>query len=479
MQVIVEDVSSNTKCLKITLPAESAGKEVEKAYRKLGKSVSIKGFRKGKVPRKVLEREYGPKVEYDVAEKLIQETYFDALGQTGLEAVVHPEIRSQKFEDDGTFVYEAEIALKPEFELGKYKGLEIEVENNEATDEEINLALETMRREGAPLRSVEDRAVQNDDVVAVDFQGYHNGEEMKQVKADNYSIDIGSGRFGEDFEKTIIGMKKGEQTEREIDFPENFPNPVLAGKKIKFEIEVKDVKERVVPELDDEFAKDAGNEYETLADLRKAIKERITGEKEEAGAGEFADKLMMQLLDSHKLDIPARLAAYEVNNMIKEMEDNLTNQNMTLESAGLNRDDLVEQYKETAEKRVKGDFILKKIAEVEGIKLVDEDIENGFKRIGERYNMPVDEVKKYFANRDDLLPFMNELLSEKIIKYLKDNAKIKTVGAAKKKPAAKKATTKKTPAKKATTKKKTAAKKAPAKKATVKKTAAKSKAAKE
>ncbi|MEN8142019.1 MAG: trigger factor [Thermodesulfobacteriota bacterium] len=474
MQVTVEDVSSNTKCLKITLPAESAGKEVEKAYRKLSKSVSIKGFRKGKVPRKVLEREYGPKVEYDVAEKLIQDTYFDALGQTGLEAVVHPEIRSQKFEDDGSFVYEAEIALKPEFELGKYKGLEIETESCDASDEEINLALETMRREGAPLRSVEERGVQNDDVVTVDFQGFHNGEAMKQVKAENYTIDIGSGRFGEDFEKTIIGMKKGEQTEREIEFPENFPNPVLAGKKIKFEIEVKDVKERVVPELDDEFAKDAGNEYETLADLKKAIKARITGEKEEAGAGDLADKLMLQLLDTHEIEVPARLAAYEVNNMIKEMEDNLTNQNMTLESAGLNRDDLVEQYKETAEKRVKGDFILKKIAEVEEIKLVDEDIEDGFKRIGERYNMPVDEVKKYFANRDDLLPFMNELLSEKIIKFLKDNAKVKTVGAAKKAPAKKK-----TPAKKAAPKKETAAKKAPAKKPAAKKTTAKSKAAKE
>lgn len=476
MQVTVEDSGSNTKCLKITLTAEMAGKEVEKNYRKLSKSVSIKGFRKGKVPRKVLEREYGPKVEYDVAEKLIQDTYFDALGQTGLEAVVHPEIRSQKFEDDGSFVYEAEIAVKPEFELGKYKGLEIEAESSEATDEDINLALESMRREGASLRSVEDRAAQSDDLVVVDFQGYHNGKEMKQVKADNYSIDIGSGRFGEDFENTIIGMKKGENTEREIDFPENFPNPVLAGKKIKFDIEVKDVKERVIPELDDEFAKDAGNEYETLADLKKAIGERICAEKEEAGAGAVADKLMMQLLDTHEVTVPPRLSAYEVNNMIKEMEDNLTNQNMTLESAGLNRDDLVEQYKETAEKRVKGDFILKKIAEVEEIKLVDEDIEDGFKRIGERYNMPVEEVKKYFGNRDDLLPFMNELLSEKIIKFLKESAKIKTVGAAKKKAAAKKAPAKKAAAK--TTAKKPAAKKEAAEKAPVKKAATKKPAAK-
>jgi trigger factor len=427
MQVTVEDSGANAKCLKIVLPADDVKKELEKAYRKLSKSVSIKGFRKGKVPRQVLVKEYGPKVEYETAEKLIQESYFDALEQTKLAAVVHPEIRSQKFADDGSFVYEAEIAVRPEFELGVYKGLEIEVESTEASDDEVNAALESMRREGAPLRSVEDRGVQIDDVAVVDFQGFNNGREMKQVRAENYSIDVGSGRFGDEFEKTILGLKKGETAEREIDFPENFPNPVLAGKKVKFDIELKEVKERVLPEIDDEFAKDAGPEYNSLDDLKAAIRAKISKGKEEAGAGAVADKLMMQLLDSHDIAVPDRLAAYEINSMIKEMEDNLTNQNMTLETAGLNRDALVEQYKDTAIKRVKGDFILKKIAETENIKLLDEDIENGFQRIGARYNMPVDEVKKYFANRDDLLPFMNELLSEKIIKLLRDNAKIKTL----------------------------------------------------
>jgi trigger factor len=452
MQVTVEDAGVNSKCIKVVLPGDSVGKELEKAYRKLSKSVTIKGFRKGKVPRKVLQKEYGAKVEYDVAEKIIQDTYFDALEQTKLDAVAHPEIRSQKFEDDGSFVYEAEIAVRPEFELGTYKGLKIEVENFEATDEEIDAALAAMQRENAPLRSVEERAIQADDVAVVSFQGYHKGKEMPQVNADNYSIDIGSGRFGEEFEQTVVGLKNGEKAEREIDFPESFPNPVLAGKKVKF------------------FAKDAGPEYNTLDELKNAIGGKIGKEKEESRAGEIADKLMTLLLDSHDFEVPARLAAYEVNNMIKEMEDNLTNQNMTLESAGLNRDDLVEQYKETATKRVKGDFILKKIAEVEDIKLVDEDIENGFKRIGERYNMPIDEVRKYFANRDDLMPFMNELLSEKIIMFLRENADVKKTtpkgakkkAAAKKKPATKKAAAKKTTAKKSgdkTAAKKTAAKK--------------------
>lgn len=453
MQVTVEDSGSSSKCLKIVLPVDNVKNELEKAYRKLGKSVSIKGFRKGKVPRKVLEREYGPKVEYETAEKLIQDTYFDALEQTKLDAVVHPEIRSQKFADDGTFVYEAEIAVRPEFELSKYKGLELEMESSEASDDEVAAAVESMRREVAPLRTVEGRGVQADDVTVIDFQGFHNGQAMHQVKAENYSVDIGSGRFGEEFEETIMGLKSGEETEREIDFPENFPNPVLAGKKVNFAIKVKEVKERVLPELDDEFAKDAGQEYNSLAELKSAIKEKISQEKEAANVGPMADQLMVQLLDSHDIEIPERLAAYEINAMIKELEDNLTNQNMTLESAGMNRDDLVGQYKDTAMKRVKGDFILKKIAEVEEIKLADEDIESGFSRIGERYNMAIDEVKKYFANRDDLLPFMNELLSEKIIKFLRDNAKVKTIKSAGKKAPSQKDTDKKSSAKKPAAKK--------------------------
>lgn len=464
MQVTVEDSGSNAKCLRIVLPVDVVKGELEKAYRKLSKNASIKGFRKGKVPRKVLEREYGPKVEYETAEKLIQETYFDALEQTKLDAVVHPEIRSQKFADDGSFVYEAEIAVRPEFELGNYKGLEIEMESCEATDDEVTAALEQMRREVAPLRTVEDRGVQADDVVVVDFQGFHNGQMMKQVKAENYTIDIGSGRFGAEFEETIIGLKKGEKTEREIDFPENFPNPVLAGKKVKFDIELKEAKERVLPEMDDEFAKDAGAEYGSLDELKSAVRAKISKEKEAASAGPMADKLMVQLLDSHEIEVPERLAAYEINGMIKEMEDNLTNQNMTLETAGLNRDDLVKQYKDTAVKRVKGDFILKKIAAVEEIKLTDEDIEDGLKRIGERYKMPLDEVKKYFSNRDDLLPFMNELLNEKIIHFLRDNAKIKTVKGEGKKGAAKKSGAKKSVAKAAAGEKATAKVAEPAKK---------------
>jgi trigger factor len=441
MQVTVEEAGAFTKRLKVVLPGESVKKELDKAYKKLAREVSLKGFRKGKAPRAVLEKNYGDKVRFDVGEKLIQETYFDALGETKIDAVTHPEIRSQSFDPEGNFVYEAEVAIRPEFELAEYKGLEIEEEGFEATEEELMAAIESMRREMAPLRSVEDRGIGKDDVAVLDFQGHHEGKEMPQVKAQDYSVDIGSGRFGEEFENSILGLKKGEKTTREIDFPEGFPNPVLAGKKVEFRIEVKDVKERVLPELDDDFAKDAGQEYNSLADLKEAVGAKITQEKKETRAGVLADKLMMQLLERHDFEVPARLVAAEIGNMIKDMEERLLAQNLSLEAAGMNRDQLFEEYRDVAAKRVKGDFILKKIAEVEQIKLEEGDINNGFKRIAEQYNMSAEEVRKYFANRDDLLPLLNELLSEKIIGFLQEHAA--TATPATPEPAAKKKTAKK------------------------------------
>lgn len=430
MQINVEDVSSLTKKMIITLPEAQVAQELESAYKKLNAEVSLKGFRKGKVPRQVLEKNYRPKVEYDLAEKLIQETYFDALEKSKIDAVVHPDIREQKFAEDGTFVYTAEVDVRPQFELGEYKGVEIEQVALEVTDEEISQELEALRKQMAPLQSVEDRAIEKGHLAVVDFQGYHNGNPIKQVVGENYSVDVGSGQNGKEFEEKLLGLKKGEEASQEIDFPAGFANPILAGKKVEFKINVKDVKERVLPALDDEFAKEVGEEFATLDALKAHIREKKLQVKKDAQRGDLTDKLMRVLIENHDFEIPPRLVAYEIEAMIKELESNLERQGMTLEAAGFNRDALVEQYKLAAQSRVKGDFLLKKVAEKEGLKLENEDIDKGFKRISEQYNMPVSEVKKYFSNRDDLLPFMAELLNEKILSFLLDAAKMKIVPAA-------------------------------------------------
>ena len=427
MQVTVEDVSSLTKKIKVVLPAEFVGRKLDAAFDALKGDVSVKGFRKGKVPRRVLEKSFGDRVQHEVAEKLIQDTYFEALEETKLEAVVHPQVSTHGYDDDGSFSYIAEIDVKPQFDLGEYKGMEIELEDVSVDDASVDSALDELRRQMAPLRSVTDRKVQLGDIVVIDFQGYHEGEALQQVAGENYSVDIGSGRNGKEFEENLIGLAGGEEASRDIAFPPGFSNPVLAGKEVSFKITVKDIKERVLPELDDEFAKDVDQKFDSLAALREHIREEQTRKIEEGQKGELTDKIMQKLIDNNEFDVPNRLVVYEAEMLVKEMEQNLLRQGVNVEGAGLNRDKLAQNYREPAAKRVKGDFIIKRIAEKENIKIADADVEEGFKRISKQYNMSLDEVKKYFGNREDLLPFMNELLNEKVLDFLRENVIVKKV----------------------------------------------------
>ncbi|MBU0965910.1 MAG: trigger factor [Proteobacteria bacterium] len=428
MQVSVEDVSSLTKTLKIVVPEDIVSKKIEDAYKELKAEVSIKGFRKGKVPRKVLEKGYGEKIKMEVGEKLVQDTYFDALEKIDYKPVVHPEIKSHKFADDGTFVYEAEIDVKPQFELGQYKGIEVEMPEIIVTDEAVEAEIESLRKELAPLRNIDDRGIVVGDLVVVDFQGFdETGEALKQVKAENYSVEVGSGRNGEDFENACLGLKKGEEASRIVEFPLSLANPILAGKKVEFKINVKEIKERVLADVNDEFAQDVGEEFKTLDSLKDHLRKKLEKQRSDAQTGDLTDKVMLKLLEKHDFEVPNKLVAYEVNEQIKQLEDHLQKQGLTLESAGMNQEKLVNDYKDAAAKRVRGDFILKKIAETEEIKLSDEDINKGFERIATQYGMPVDEVKKYFRSRNELLPFMNELLSEKILEFLRANAVVTKV----------------------------------------------------
>ena len=430
MEITVEEISPLTRKLTIQLPATDVARELDAAYSKLKSEVNLKGFRKGKVPRRILEQNYGQRVRAEVGEKLVQATYFDAIEQQKLDVVAHPDIKTHSFADDGSFVYEAEVDTRPQFELQQYKGLEIERPAIVVDEAEVTAELERMRKEMAPLRTVDDRTLALNDVAIIDFQGFHNSEPIPQIKGADVSVDIGSGRNGKEFEEKLIGLKKGETSSFEIEFPDQAPNPVLAGKKISFEVTIKDAKERVLADLDDDFAKDVGEEFSTLDALKAHIADTLKQTKEAAQSGDINDKLMQALLERHDFEVPARLIQYEINDYINQTEQRLKASGLTLESAGLNREDMAAHYREAAEKRVRGDFILKKIADQEKITLLDEDIQNGFERIAAQYNMTADEVKGYFKSRNDMLPFVNELLNEKILKMLQDEAVFKTVAAA-------------------------------------------------
>lgn len=422
MQVVVEEVNGLTRKMTVTLPEEDVRKKLNKAYDTLKKEVKMKGFRRGKVPRSIIEKSYKQQVEGEVGEKLIQDTYFNAVEQEKIEPVVHPEIHEVAYNDNGAFTYVAMVDIKPEFEVTGYKGLTVTKPDTSIAEVEVDEELEEMRKEMAALRSVTDREIMKGDVVIVDFQGFHKGHPMKQIKNENYSVDVGTGQMGGEFEEKLIGMKKDEEAAHEVEFPSTHANPILAGKTVEFKINVKDVKERVLSELDDEFAKDVSQEFKSLKELRESIQTTMEQQKEDASKGQLTDALMQELLEGNQFDVPERLVHFEIEEMIKQTVKSLEQNGMTLESAGLNRDGLAETNRPVAEKRVRGDFILKKIAELEDIKVKDEDLDRGFKRIGEQYNMEVAQVKDYFQSRDDMMPFMNELLNEKILNFLKEEA---------------------------------------------------------
>ncbi|MDU9049531.1 MAG: trigger factor [Candidatus Electrothrix sp. Rat3] len=425
MDVAIEEVSELARKVTVTLPAEDVRKELDKKYNELKKEVTLKGFRRGKAPMSILKKNFKDRVEPEVAEKLVQDTYFDAIEEKKINVIVHPEIQETAFADDGSFTYVAMVEVKPEFELQQYKGLEIEKPNCDVTDAEVEKKVLELQRSKAVLRSAEDdHAIVMDDIVTIDFQGFHNEKALKEVRNENFSVDMGTGYLGEDFEERLVGVKKGESILYESDFPADFQNPIMAGKTIEFKVDVKDIKERIKPELDDEFAKDIDEKYESVDDLQTAIFSELKEEKESALEGDLNDRIMQKMLEMNDFPLPQRLVAFEIQEMIKQTEENLKRAGQTLESAGINKEKLVEHHREAAEKRVRGDFILKKVAELEEITLTDEDLDQGYRRIADEYNMTVENVKGYFKKREELMPFMAELLNEKTLNFLRNAANL-------------------------------------------------------
>ena len=425
MDIAVEQISTLTRKLTITLPKETAKVALDKAYAKANREVSIKGFRRGKVPRQVLEKNFREQIEAEVGEELVQGSYFDAVEREKLDVVVHPLIGEQRFTEDGGYTYTATVDVRPVFELEGYKGLEIEMPPLAVTDADVDLALQRIRRGQAAIQTApEGHGIAMDDLVTVDFQGFHEGKAMREVHNENYLVDMGTNRLGAEFEQKLLGLKQGEQTLYEVDFPATYPNPLLAGKKVEFKVDVKEVKIRVMPEIDDELAKDVDEKYKSLDELKAAIRADLTKAREAMRQGDLDDRIVSRLVELTSFEAPKRLVDYELQEMLKQTEENLKKSGLTLESAGIDLKELADRHRHLAEKRVKGDFILKKVAELEDIKLGDEDMQRGYQRIADQYRMSIEEVKSYFKRREEVLPLMNELLNEKVLNFLREQTRI-------------------------------------------------------
>ncbi|AZT91038.1 trigger factor [Caldicellulosiruptor changbaiensis] len=426
MEFKVEKKGTNKAVIEVEVEPEKFEEGLQKSYLKNAKYFKIPGFRPGKAPRSLIERAYGEEVFYDDAiDFVLNETYPKVIEESKLEVVSRPEVDIVQVGKGKSFIYKAEVYIKPEFELGEYKGVEIKKIEYPVAEEEVEHELEHLREENARFISV-DREVQNGDIVTIDFEGFVDGESIENGSAQDYELTIGSGRFIPGFEEQLIGMKKGEEKEIEVVFPEDYQNQELAGKKATFKVKVKEIKVKELPELDDEFAKDV-SEYETLEELKASIRNRIKEKNDKRAKDEMIDAILEKIAQATEIDIPEPMIENQINYYVEDVVRNLQYFGMTyekyLEAIGKTDKEFREQFRERATKAIRNNLILEKIAKVENIQATDEELEKELERLAKMYNLEVEKLKERLSE-DDIEYIKEGIILNKAIDFIYENAKI-------------------------------------------------------
>lgn len=401
MSTKVDTMDNGMIKLTIEVSAEQFEKGMNEAYLKNRKSIQIPGFRKGKVPRKLVEQSYGKEIFYeDAANYCIPDAYEQALTEIEHKVVSRPEIDVVQIESGKPFIFTAEVAIKPEVELGEYKGLAASKEIEVVTEEEIKAELDLVRDKNARLVSVTDRPVQADDMAVIDFEGFIDGQAFDGGKDQDYELTIGSHSFIDDFEEQLIGKSVDEEVEVNVHFPADYQQADLAGKPALFKVLIKEIKEKELPELDDEFAMDV-SDFDTLAEYKASIKADLEKERQEAADQKFKEQILEQAIENAKLDIPEPMLAYETEQMEYELRQNLQYQGMGLEQylgyMGQSIEDFRESIKPQAIKRIKAELTLEAIAKENQIEISDEEVEAELQKQAEAYKMELDKIKEHFT----------------------------------------------------------------------------------
>ncbi len=426
MQITVENVSSVKKILNIEIPEEKVARELDNAYKNLKKTAKIKGFRPGKAPRTVLERLFKKDVHNDVSSKLLQDSFIEALKETDLHIVGNPKIDPSGLDEKGPFRYVATVEIKPEIEEINFKGLTLKKALYRITDEEMDAQLKILQKNMAQQNPIaEDRGVLENDFVLIDYEGFKDGKPFKETqKTKNYTLKVGQGQILNTFDEKLVGMKPGDNRDIKVKFPEDFSNEKLANLAITFQVKLHEIREEVLPDIDDEFAKQFG-QYETLDDLKNVITENLNQGYAKRVEQEMNEQIFSTLIEKTEFELPESMVDYELEGMIEEVERSLAYHNKSLEDQGLSREILLEKHRETAEKKVRRHLILGKIIEQENTTLSDEDLENGFAEMAKAVNQPVEEIKNYYKQNDENLEFFKHTLLEKqVIKLIIKNSAI-------------------------------------------------------
>ncbi len=424
---VEETKNANEVKLKITIEAEKFDQAIKKVYFKNAKYFNIPGFRKGKAPIQIVERYYGKEIFYeDAFNEIAGEALEEAVEKNKLEIVSRPDIEVIQIEKGKDLVFEAIMQTKPEAELGKYKGIEIEKIEYNVTDEDIEHELKHMQEHNSRIITIEDRPVEKGDIATIDFEGFVDGEAFEGGKAEGHELEIGSNTFIPGFEDQIIGMNIDEEKEIEVKFPEEYFSKELAGKDATFKVKVHEIRKKELPKLDDEFAKDV-SEFDTLKELKKSIKEKQQKQNDDKAKYETQDAAIKAVCEDMKVEIPSGMIETEVDNMIKEIEQRLSYQGIKLsqylQMVDKKEDDLRKEYEPQAIEAIKSRLALEAVIKAEKIKVSNKEVEEKMKEMAKNYKRENDEE---FLKNENVKNYIKEALeTEKAINLLVENAKIK------------------------------------------------------
>ena len=405
MSLQVEKLEHNMAKLTIEVSAEDVEKALQAAYLKERSRISLPGFRKGKVPRQMIEKMYGPEVFYDeAANHMISEAYGKAYEECELEIVSQPKVEITQLEKGKPFIFTAEVAVKPEVTLGEYKGLKVDKVSTRVTQKEVDEEIDKERERNARTIEVTDRAVQDKDQVILDFEGFVDGAAFEGGKGEKYPLTIGSGAFIPGFEEQLIGAEIEKEMEVNVKFPEDYHAKDLAGKDAVFKCTVHEIKAKELPELDDEFASDVSEEGETMEEYKAEVRGKLKERKEREGKEKKENQAVEQAVENAEIDLPEPMVDLQARQMADDFARRIMQQGMSIEQyfqfTGLSEEKMMEELKPQAEKRIRTRLVLEAIVAAENIEVSDERLEEELKKMADSYQMEVDKLKEFMGENE-------------------------------------------------------------------------------
>lgn len=425
MSCKVENLEKNMAKLTIEVSAEEFEAALEKAYQKNKNKISVQGFRKGKAPRSIIEKMYGAGVFYeDAANEVMPEAYEKAAKESGLDIVSRPEIDVVQIEKGQPFIFTAEVAVKPEVELGEYKGIEVEKKEIEVTEEEIVAELGKVREQNSRMVTIDGRAVENGDIAVIDYEGFCDGVPFEGGKAEGHSLEIGSHSFIDTFEEQLIGKNIGDETEVHVTFPSEYHAAELAGKPAVFKVKINEIKVKELPELDDDFAQDV-SEFDTLDEYKADVKATLTANKEKAAKSEKEDAVIAKIVENAKMEIPQPMIDNTVRQMAEEFAQRIQSQGLSLDQyfkfTGMNANSFMENLKPQALKRIQSRLVLEAVVKAEGITATEEELSKEMENMAQMYQMELDKLKELVGEEEREM-MLQDIAVQKAIDLVTDAA---------------------------------------------------------